>query len=228
MADSDGHEVSTARVRVWDAPVRLFHWAIVVLIVTSWISADQGYMRVHLWSGSTMLALLLFRIVWGIFGSTTARFSDFVRSPRTAFRYLRSLGRGEKPLHAGHNPAGGWMVVAFFAILAAQVTTGLFANDGLKFMGPLALLVPAETSDRITSFHGWLFYGLLALIWLHLVAVFFYLFVKRENLITPMFTGEKARQHVPDGDTPKFARAWLALPVLLVCAAIARWVVTAQ
>ncbi len=228
MGVSDPQDVNAARVRVWDAPVRLFHWAIVLLIVTSWIAADQGYMRVHLWSGSAMLALLLFRITWGIVGSSTARFGDFVRSPRAAFRYLYSLGRGEKPLHAGHNPAGGWMVVAFLALLTAQVTTGLFSNDGLKFMGPLALLVSADTSDRITSLHGTIFYCLLASIWLHLVAVFFYLLVRRENLVGAMLTGSKPRHLVPEGAAPRFTRAWLAWAILAICAGIAGWVVRSQ
>jgi cytochrome b len=226
MAGSDDESAPADRVRVWDMPVRLFHWALVVLVATSWIAADQGFMRVHLWSGSALLALLLFRLAWGIFGSTTARFSDFVHSPRAAYRYLRALAAGEEPHHAGHNPAGGWMVVVLLAFLSAQVATGLFANDGLKFMGPLALLVTAETSDRLTSLHGWLFNALLLLVWLHVVAAFFYLFVKRENLITPMVTGRKPRTLVPEAAAPRFARAWLAVTLFALSAGVAWWIVS--
>ena len=120
------------RVRVWDAPTRLFHWSVVVLIFISWLSADKGYMTVHLWSGLSLLALLLFRLGWGLMGTTTARFSDFLHSPREILAYLRTQARGGRPLHAGHNPAGGVMVVVLLAALAAQVATGLFANDGLN------------------------------------------------------------------------------------------------
>ena len=225
MAGSDSQESVPASVRVWDVPVRIFHWTIVALIATSWIAADRGFMRVHLWSGSAMLALLLFRLAWGFVGSTTARFSDFVRSPRTAFAYLRALVGPVTAPHAGHNPAGGWMVVAMLAILSAQVATGLFANDGLKFMGPLALLVTADTSDRLTTLHGWLFNILLLLIWLHVVAVFFYLFVRRENLITPMLTGKKHGYLVPDGREPRIARASVAWVLLMLSAGVAWWIV---
>jgi cytochrome b len=227
MATSDEDQTASVRVRVWDVPVRIFHWTIVVLIATSWIAADQGFMRVHLWSGSTLLALLMFRLVWGIVGSTTARFSDFVHSPRAACRYLRALGAGEKPRYAGHNPAGGWMVMVLLALLSAQVATGLFSNDGLKFMGPLALHVTADTSDRLTSLHGWLFNILLLLIWLHVVAVFFYLFVKREDLITPMLTGKKPRHLVPEEGALRFPRAWLAGVLLVLSAGLVWWVVLA-
>jgi cytochrome b len=225
MAVSDDDQSAPARVRVWDLPVRIFHWTIVALIATSWIAADRGFMRIHLWSGSALLALLLFRLVWGIVGSTTARFSDFVHSPRATFRYLRALAAGEKPRYAGHNPAGGWMVVVLLACLSAQVGTGLFANDGLEFMGPLALLVTADASDRLTSLHGWLFYVLLLLIWLHVVAAFFYLFVKRENLITPMMTGKKSRPLVPGSGALHFARAWLAGVLFVLSAGVAWWIV---
>lgn len=225
MANSDDSKNVPTRIAVWDVPVRIFHWTIVGLITTSWVAADQGFMRVHLWSGSALLALLLFRLAWGIFGSTTARFSDFVRSPRAVFGYLRALAGADKPRYAGHNPAGGWMVVSLLGILGAQVATGLFANDGLKFMGPLALHVTADTSDRLTTLHGWLFNILLLLIYLHVVAVFFYLFVHRENLIAPMLTGKKLRHHVPEGRELRFTRTFLAWVLFVLSAGIAWWVV---
>src|SRR5262245_48874650 len=109
------------RVRVWDIPIRLFHWSVVVLLCVSWFSADRGFMRVHLVSGLTLLALLLFRIAWGLVGSTTARFSNFLHPPRRVALYLKDLVRGGKIFHAGHNPAGGWMVLALISVLLAQV-----------------------------------------------------------------------------------------------------------
>jgi cytochrome b len=212
------------QVRVWDAPTRLFHWTIVVLVFLSWLSADQGYMRVHLWSGLTLLALLLFRLAWGLLGSSTSRFNDFLHPPRKVITYLRTQAHGGRLLHAGHNPAGGLMVVALLAVLLAQVATGLFANDGLKFSGPLALLVSDDASDRLTRIHGIIFNVILVLIWLHIVAVGFYHFVKGDNLVGPMLSGRKHRSHVPEGVTIIFAHPALALGLLLASAAVAAWI----
>jgi len=213
-----------AKVRVWDGPTRLFHWIVVALVFISWLSADRGYMRVHLWSGLTLLALLLFRIGWGIVGSTTARFSDFLYSPGKVIAYLRALASGKKPLHAGHNPAGGLMVAALLAVLLAQVTTGLFANDGLKFSGPLALMVSADASDRLTQLHGTIFNVILLLVWLHVVAIGFYLLVKGDNLVGPMVTGRKHRHHVPEGAAIVFAHPAVALLLLALSAGFAAWI----
>ncbi|MES2471268.1 MAG: cytochrome b/b6 domain-containing protein [Pseudomonadota bacterium] len=210
-------------VQVWDAPVRLFHWAIVILMLVSWLSADQGYMRVHLWSGLTLLALLIFRLVWGLIGSTTARFRDFLHPPRKVLAYLRGLAGANKALFAGHNPAGGLMVVGLIAVLLLQAVTGLFSNDGLRFHGPLALLVSEETSTGITGLHGMIFNVILVLVWLHVVAVGFYLFVKGDNLIFPMLTGKKKRAHVPEGWSIKLAHPLMALLVLMAAAGLVFW-----
>lgn len=205
-----------ARIRVWDAPTRLFHWAVVALICVSWLSADQGYMKVHLASGLTLLALVLFRIGWGLVGSTTARFRDFLHPPRKVIAYLRQGAR-----HAGHNPAGGWMVALLLAVLLTQAVTGLFANDGLKFSGPLALLVSADVSDAVTRLHGLVFDAILLLVWLHVVAVGFYYFVKGDNLVAPMVTGHKPRDRVPEGIALVFAHPLLALGLFALSAALA-------
>jgi len=214
-----------ARVRVWDAPTRLFHWTVVGLVGTSWVTAENGLIRVHLWSGAVLLTLLIFRIGWGFWGSTTARFNDFVASPKSVIGYLRALLRGAKPLHAGHNPAGGWMVVTLLTLLIVQATTGLFANDDIHFNGPLAMLINKDASDGITDLHGILFNIVLLLVWLHLVAVFFYRLVKGEDLIGPMVTGTKPAASVPPGATLRFARLSLAVLLLASAAAIVWWVV---
>jgi cytochrome b len=209
------------KVRVWDAPTRLFHWAVVMLTCASWFSADQGYMKVHLVSGLTLLALILFRIGWGLLGSTTARFRDFLHSPRKVIGYLNHQTEGARIFYAGHNPAGGWMVAAMLAVLLAQVLTGLFGNDGLKFSGPLALLVSVDVSDAITRIHGVIFNIILLLVWLHLAAVGFYYFVKGDNLVVPMVTGRKRHDRVPEGLALMFAHPLLALGLLAVTAALA-------
>ena len=210
-------------VQVWDAPIRLFHGAVVILLLVLWFSADQGYMRVHLWSGLALLTLLLFRLVWGFIGSTTARFRDFLHPPRQVLAYLRSLGGTNKALFAGHNPVGGLMVVGLIAVLLLQAMTGLFANDGLRFHGPLALLVSEETSTRLTGLHGAIFNIILMLVWLHVVAVGFYLFVKRDNLIKPMLTGRKHKKHVPEGWHITLAHPYLAVLILALAAGLVVW-----
>jgi cytochrome b len=215
---------SAGQIRVWDAPTRLFHWSIVALVTVSWLSADQGYMTVHLWSGLSLLALLLFRLGWGVLGSTTSRFSDFLHPPHKILAYLRTQARGARVLHAGHNPAGGLMVVALLAVLLAQVATGLFANDGLKFSGPLALLVSDDASDRLTRIHGIIFNVILVLVWLHVVAVGFHHFVKGNNLVGPMVSGKKHQEHVPEGITIIIAHPALALGLLLASAAVMAWI----
>jgi cytochrome b len=197
-------------VLVWDVPTRIFHWTIVVLVAVSWFSADQGFMRVHLWSGLTLLALLLFRVLWGLFGSTTSRFVDFLHPPRRVV--------------AGHNPAGGWMVAVMIGVLLAQALTGLFSNDGLHFTGPLALWVSDDVSTRITGLHGTIFNIILVLVWLHVVAVGFYLLVKNHNLVGAMFTGKKQSRHVPEGQRLSFTRLYIALLLLGLSAGIATWV----
>ena len=212
------------QVPVWDIPTRLFHWSVVLLVCVSWFSADQGYMRVHLVSGLTLLSLLLFRIAWGLVGSTTARFSNFLHPPRRVVGYLKGLAGGDKIFYAGHNPAGGLMVLALIAVLLAQVATGLFANDGVRFSGPLALLVREETSSLITGIHGLIFDLILILVWCHVVAVGFYLLVKGDNLVWPMVTGKKHRARVPAELNIVFTRLYIASLLLAVSAGIAAWI----
>jgi cytochrome b len=213
-----------AHVRVWDAPTRLFHWMVVSLVGCSWYSADHGFMTLHLWSGSLLLTLLLFRIAWGIVGSTTARFRDFLGPPTKVIGYFKALASDKKPLYAGHNPAGGLMVTALITMLLAQVATGLFSNDGIRFHGPLAFWVSTESSDFLTELHGTLFNVILLLVWLHLVAVFFYMFVKGEDLVKPMLTGYKHRAHLPERLNLQFVHWTVALAVLVAAAGVVGWI----
>jgi cytochrome b len=224
MASAEPQSVTAAApdlVRVWDAPVRVFHWSIVALVVLSWVSAENGYLKLHLWSGLSLLTLLLFRIAWGFVGSTTARFSDFVHRPGQALAYLRSMRRGERQVHAGHNPAGGWMVMALLAVLLLQAGTGLFANDGVHFNGPLAARISSELSDRLSSLHGMIFNVILLLAWMHVVAALFYRYVRGEDLVAAMISGKKPRDETPADADLKFvhrrwALLWLALAATLV------------
>jgi cytochrome b len=208
------------QVRVWDLSTRLFHWTVVLLVAFSWYTADNGLMKLHLWSGLLLLTLLVFRIAWGIVGSTTARFTDFVAGPGAVVGYIVMLAKGHKPVHAGHNPAGGWMVLVLMAVLLLQVSLGLFANDDMRFNGPLSMLISSELSDRLTELHTILFNIILLLVWVHLVAVGFYLFVKDENLVTAMISGKKRQAHVPPDAKLRFIQPWIALLLLALSAGV--------
>lgn len=207
-------------VRVWDLPVRVFHWLLAALIVVSFTTAQIGgnAMRIHELSGFTILTLVLFRVLWGIFGSTYARFRDFVRHPRQAIEYARSLKRGPPPFHAGHNPLGGWMIVALLLCLLIQTGTGLFANDDIMTEGPLFDWVSKRTSDLLSRIHEINFYVLLVLITLHIAAALYYLWGKRENLILPLFTGRKQVREAQDLPESRGGPLWLALLLLAACA----------
>lgn len=199
-------------VQVWDVPVRMFHWLIVALVLASWVTSEVGgsAMRYHMWIGYSILTLVVFRIAWGFVGSRHARFSDFVHGPLAVGRYLRGTS---DEVSVGHNPAGGWNVLALLGSLAVQVGTGLFANDELAAEGPFAARVGNEWSELLSTLHRYNFYVLLALVALHLAAVLFYFFVKRENLVMPLITGRKQLPVTRAGEA-QIASIWLAVAVL--------------
>ncbi|UTH72959.1 cytochrome b/b6 domain-containing protein [Chromobacterium sp. IIBBL 290-4] len=206
------------QVKIWDAPTRLFHWTLVLLFAGMWFCAEQGgdWLQYHIYCGVALAALLVFRLIWGVVGSQTARFSNFVRGPRAILRYLK----GEMPEREapGHNPLGGWMVVAMLLALLAQVGTGLFSADVDSYLydGPLAKHIDGSLAESLTSVHKLLFNGLLGLIALHVTAIILYRVVKKQNLVRPMLTGYKQMA----GDKPKlhFAHGALALAALLLSA----------
>jgi cytochrome b len=212
--------VALARIRIWDLPTRLFHWTLVALIATLWVSAARGWMAVHYVCGVAALVLVAFRIVWGFLGSTTARFTDFAASPGRVFAYLRALRRGEDSRHAGHNPAGGWMVLTFLLLILAQAALGLFANDEFDFKGPLAEFISGKRSDLLTRVHIFLFDAILVCTWLHVCAIAFYALVKRDNLVGPMLHGTKPFARVPSNLQLKFASTARALLVLAAVAGV--------
>lgn len=223
------------KIRVWDLPVRLFHWALVVLLAVSYFTARAGgeWMKFHFWSGYTIFALVLFRIAWGFVGSTTARFTDFVKGPSAAIAHLRDLlGRG-RPREAGHNPVGGAMVVALLLAVLLQVVAGLFSADTDTGMvnGPLALVVADKWVERATAFHRFWINVLLWMVALHVLAAIVYLAWKRQNLIGAMITGRKPLDDVvePGKPAPKlvFAPGRLAVSLLLAAAAIVYFILRA-
>ncbi|OEY66009.1 cytochrome b/b6 domain-containing protein [Marinobacter sp. X15-166B] len=200
-------------IRVWDLPTRLFHWLLVVTVSGALISVKLGgtWMVWHERLGLATVALLSFRLAWGLVGSTYARFQQFVRGPRTVLAYMRGQWRG-----VGHNPVGALSVVAMLGLLGFQAVTGLFATDAIAFNGPLYRAVSSSWNDTITSWHKrteWYIYALIAL---HIVMVFFYTLVKKDNLIKPMITGQKTVT-----DKTLVGRKGGGLPALVIALAIA-------
>mgnify|MGYP000883636469 CR=1 FL=1 len=214
-------------VTVWDLPTRLFHWTLVALMIFQWLTAEFGSaMDWHVWGGYAILALVVFRLIWGFVGSDTVRFRDFVRGPGAALGYLKALLRGETPLYLGHNPMGGWSIVAMLALLLVQAGTGLFSRDDILTEGPLVRHVSKQTSNLLTGIHEINATVLYVLIATHLVAVFGYLLVKKENLIRPMLTGRKPMAGQDVSDDAGYASGWVAAVVLAVAAGIVWYVVT--
>jgi cytochrome b len=178
----------TAPVRVWDIPTRLFHWLLVALVGFSWGAAEYGKMDLHRLSGSVLLGLVAFRLIWGLNGSNTARFGSFLRSPAAVIAYMRSdSSAARKP---GHNPVGGYSVLAMLLLLMVQIGTGLFSVDidGLE-SGPLSYLVSFDQGRTAAELHELSFTVLQIVVAIHVLAVLFYLVVRKRNLLRPMVTG---------------------------------------
>ena len=212
--------------RVWDLPVRVFHWVLVLLVVSQIVTVSIGgnAMEYHVLGGYAILTLVTFRIAWGIWGTRTARFASFVRGPLTVIRYARSLAGPPADHHSGHNPLGGWSVLAMLASLLLQTVSGLFADDEIMTTGPLWKYVSDDTASLFNPIHETNALVLLTLICIHLGAILFYLIAKKQNLIVPMFSGRKP---VADGGGQSLRPlegALRALVVLTICAA-ATWAI---
>ena len=222
MSEAHQEAAETGRtVRVWDAPVRVFHWTLVVLILTSWVTSEIGgnAMTYHMWSGYAILTLVVSRIIWGFIGSEHARFGGFLYGPRAMFGYASSLFGSGSRYYLGHNPFGGISVILMLASVLLQASTGLFANDDIATEGPLTHLVSGATSSLLTTIHRWNFWVLTALIAIHVAAALFYLIVKRENLIGSMFTGRKRVPGEGQFADGRMTSTWVALIVVVVVAA---------
>ncbi|HEV8646001.1 MAG TPA: cytochrome b/b6 domain-containing protein [Burkholderiales bacterium] len=229
MKAQDSRNVLETRATntVWDLPVRVFHWLLVLLVVSQIVTVTIGgnAMEYHALGGYTILTLVLFRILWGFAGGTHARFGDFVRGPKAVARYAHMLIEGTAESHRGHNPLGGWSVVLMLASLLVQAVTGLFANDDVMMEGPLAKHVSDDASAMFTTIHDINAGILLTLISLHILAVLFYLFRRKQNLIGPMFTGRKPIE-LMDERPPRSGNLWLAALLVVASSSLVYFVVT--
>jgi len=198
---------------VWDLPVRLFHWLLVLLAGASWLTAELEWMPLHFYSGYAIATLLLFRLAWGLVGPRYARFGSFVAGPRRVWRYLRNWLAGTAHEPAGHTPPGGWMILLLLGLLAIQVSSGLLnSHDGLD-AGPWYWAVSGDVRDIAHEAHETVFNVLLAFAALHILAVVLYLWRPGVNLIGAMFSGRKRTGE------PAIAGSRLPLAALLLAVA---------
>lgn len=225
MARRARQQVLYLPMRVWDVPTRLFHWLIVLLLPACYITAEAGLMEWHFRSGFALLALVLFRVIWGFLGSDTARFRRFLVSPRAALRHLASLRAREPDTQVGHNAAGGWMVLGMLLLIGIQIGSGLCAHDDLDlYEGPLVKYISDRASDLAIAIHTWNVWVLIAAVALHILAIAVYALVKKQNLVRPMITGKK---RLPAATrAPRLIGPARAIVVLVVSAGVALVVAT--
>jgi len=218
-------------IRVWDLPTRLFHWAFALVIAGALITQYVGgaAMDWHFRFGYAALALVLFRVLWGLVGPRYARFANFIRAPAAILAYCQ--GR-PSPGQSGHNPLGGLSVLAMLGVVLLQAGSGLFANDDIASEGPLARFIDKGLSDQISWLHaqvtGKVIYALIAL---HVLAIVYHRVRKHKDLVTPMITGDKS---VEENDAlPAQDDAWVrgvAVLIMSTCAVgvygLVRWSTT--
>ena len=211
----------SSKIRAWDLPTRIFHWLLAAAVIGSLISANVGgaAMEWHFRLGYAVLSLLLFRLVWGVVGGHWSRFSTFLYSPATLWRHISGRAR---PEHAvGHSPTGALSVFGMLVFLLLQVAAGLFSDDDISAYGPLGKFVSNGVVESATFYHTNVGkFVVLALIVAHLMAIAYYLFKKKNNLIRPMLSGDKATDILVPPSRDDANSRWLALAIFVICASL--------
>lgn len=199
------------RIQLWDLPLRVFHWSLLAAVGTAIVTGKLGgeWMPLHGKAGIAIIGLLSFRLAWGLVGSSTSRFAHFLPSPRRVIQYLRGRWRG-----IGHNPLGALSVIGLIGLLGWQAGSGLFSNDDIAFAGPLASLLDDEQVQWLTGWHRVSVNGLFVLLGLHVAAIAFHVKIKKDNIVKPMLTGDKAV--AADLPAPRPARRIALLAAVLV------------
>ena len=177
---------------IWDLPLRVFHWALVISIIGAFVSGKAGVMAVHERFALTVLGLVIFRIIWGFSGGETARFSHFLAGPSAAFKDMMAIIRRRKTEHYGHSALAGYAVIALLVVPLLLVITGLFSSDDVLFDGPLAHLAP-DMIQQATRSHHFLHPVIIGLFILHLLAMLTYRLRLKINLVTPMIGGTSVK-----------------------------------
>jgi cytochrome b len=214
--------------QVWDLPVRVFHWSLVLAVIAAFVTNKLGvrYFKYHVWAGYAVIVLVAFRLIWGLVGTRHARFWNFLRGPSETLAYARDLVAGKDQHYPGHNPMGALMVLTLLGALATQSILGLFGNDEIFNVGPLNGYVSKDVSLVLTSIHRKLFYWLAGAVALHVLAVVAHKIFKNENLVRAMITGRKPLHAVPADEEIHASRSWLALALGLALAIGLAFIVT--
>lgn len=216
------------QVRIWDIPTRLFHWVLVILMGVSFYTGLSGgfvEMDYHMISGYCILALLLFRILWGLFGGYYSRFTTFVKGPAHILRHIVTL-RQKGTSYAGHNPLGALSIIAIVLVLLLQTSTGLFANDDIMLEGPLTHLVSHDTSRMLSGIHKTNVWAIGLLACLHLCAIAFYQFYKKDRLLGAMITGYKSLEEGSVDKRPLIVELIVGALTLIFCAGLVYAIIT--
>ncbi len=213
------------KILVWDAPTRLFHWLVALLVLAAYVAYRLSWVFTHVLLGEAVLALVLFRVLWGLFGSETARFTSFLTGPGTALRYLAGILRGRSPPRVGHNPAGGFMILLMLALLLGETISGVFVNNDVASVGPMSDMLADRGMNLMTALHRLFWDALLAAIVFHLAAILYYAVALRQNLLWPMIGGRmRAPDHARQPSLASWRRAaWLFTCGALVAAALASY-----
>lgn len=212
------------KLLVWDLPVRLFHWLLVFSLIGAWYTSDgeRDLIDVHLKIGYFILGLILFRIIWGVVGTKYAKFSQFIPNKRTLVKYLKERKNNKIYHPLGHNPLGALMVVLMLLLILSQAISGLFMNDDVFTTGPYYDSVSSSMQKTMSFIHHNVFDVILILSGIHIGAAFFYLVMKKINLIFPMFTGYKSSDNENERGI-KSSKLLLALVVLAVVGLFLYW-----
>lgn len=208
-------------VRVWDAPTRWFHWLLAASVIALVVTAEMGgaAMDWHFKLGYGVLALLVFRLIWGFTGGHWSRFATFFYTPRQILAYLRGQGTHEQTV--GHNPMGALSVFALLTFLALQVGSGLMSDDEIAAAGPLTRFVSGIWVSNATFYHkevGKLI--LISLVLLHVLAIAFYFFKKHDNLVKPMFSGDKTLEFLAESANDSRTQRLKAAVIVIACAGL--------
>jgi cytochrome b len=210
---------------IWDLPLRLFHWCFAFTVLGCWYTAEQGtdLVEIHMQLGFVTLGLILFRIVWGVIGTTHARFSQFIPLPKDLANYLTSSKYNKKT--PGHNPLGALMVIFMIVLVMAQAISGLFINDDVFSSGPYYGTLSQDLEKIMFFIHHNVFDFMIAAIILHVFAISYYWLIKKQNLILPMITGKKSAKEVKASDAIAHSKLLLAILLVLLCGFFIYWLV---
>ncbi|MDU0353066.1 cytochrome b/b6 domain-containing protein [Paraglaciecola aquimarina] len=209
---------------VWDLPVRLFHWILAISLVVQWFTAEviENAMDFHFYLGYFILGLIIFRLIWGFIGTKYAKFSSFIAGPKAMLAYLRALMNREDTSTIGHNPVGGLMLPLVLTLVGIQAVTGLFTSDDIVHSGPYYDSVSSSVQKTLQWLHHQTFSFLWIFVAIHIVAILWYKFALKHDLIRPMFNGKKV---VTEQQAIANSQLLKAVILMVVVAVFVYWLV---